>query len=183
MKGKLTQKRLKELLRYNPGKGLFTWCKDRGGTARAGVVAGTEDGDGYVKISVDNKLYFAHRLAWYYVHGKFPDNQIDHVNGIRNDNRIENLRDVTNKENTSFLLARKNSSDAYPLGKTGVKGVCVHRKKCRNGKVYVRYRAKIKEKGKLKMKCFPFTPDGLKQAGEWYKAEHGRIYKELLPNN
>lgn len=90
----LSQARLKELLDYNPETGLFTHKLYRGGRAKKDDVAGTITLDGYIRISIDGKIYKAHRLAWLYVYGHFPKQEIDHINRVRNDNRIFNLRDV-----------------------------------------------------------------------------------------
>lgn len=88
----MTAERLREILLYDPGSGIFTWKKSyRANTA--GRVAGTPS-SGYVVISILKKRFHAHRLAWLYVYGSWPDGEIDHINGIRDDNRIANLRDV-----------------------------------------------------------------------------------------
>jgi hypothetical protein len=81
-----------ELLEYNPESGIFTWR----GTNRRGRVAGCRASDGYVKIAVDRRQYLAHCLAWLYVHGKWP-HYVEHINGIRHDDRIANLRNVEGK--------------------------------------------------------------------------------------
>jgi hypothetical protein len=173
----LTQARLKELLDYNPDTGIFTRKVSRPGF-RVGDVAGSLTERGYIKIGIDGKNYSAHRLAWLYVHGKSPDNCIDHINGVRDDNRISNLRDVTSQENSSTVLARKNQADAISAGKTGVKGVSVQRQKHKD-KIYEYYHAQIMENGKKKSKLFPFTPEGLEQATMWYNTEYERIYGSL----
>lgn len=175
----ITQNTLKELFDYNPDTGLFTWKVAKARRIKAGDVAGNLNNTGYIHIRVDGKNYQAHRLAWLYTHGKFPDNCIDHINGIKDDNRISNLRDVTTQENNSTLLAKKNTSDAVPLGKTGVRGVSVRRRKYKD-KIYESYLAQIKENKKRKTKNFPFTPEGLESATLWYKTEYERIYGELL---
>lgn len=112
----VTQERLKELLDYDPGTGIFTW-RVSCGTAKAGSVAGTVRPDGYVAIQIDRKPYLAHRLAWLYVHGEFPTDQIDHVNRVRTDNRIENLRLATNAENAQNM-------SKYRTNTSNVVGVC-----------------------------------------------------------
>lgn len=94
----ITQATLKELLNYNPETGAFTWRKV-GKHIQEGRLAGTLNSQGYSKIHVQRKEYKAHRLAWLYTYGTFPENQIDHINGVRDDNRIDNLRAVTNAEN------------------------------------------------------------------------------------
>lgn len=98
----ITQSRAHELLRYEPETGLFFWKIKPSTKIRAGALAGHTrvKGKKYVAIVVENQLYLAHRLAWLYVHGRFPSNLIDHINGIRDDNRIANLREVTYQENS-----------------------------------------------------------------------------------
>lgn len=82
-----------KLLSYNPETGALTWIVNRGGGARAGDPAGHRRGDdGYVTVHLWHRQVAVHRLAWLYVHGEWPDGMIDHINGIRHDNRIANLR-------------------------------------------------------------------------------------------
>jgi hypothetical protein len=116
----LTQARLKELFAYDPLIGKFV-RRERRGSARAGEIAGTDNGCGYLQIAVDRRVYVAHRMAWLYVNGTWPANQIDHVNGKRADNRISNLRLATSSENQCNTPRYKNTS-------TGVKGVCYHKR-------------------------------------------------------
>jgi hypothetical protein len=87
----LTQARLKELLHYDRKTGVFHWRVQRGIGIKAGSQAGCVNGAGYIVIHVDYVLYHAHRLAWLYVKGEWP-NVIDHKNHTRNDNRWINLR-------------------------------------------------------------------------------------------
>jgi len=94
----LTQDALKEQLHYNPDTGLFTWLMDRGGSARKGSIAGHTSKIGYRYILLKKKNHKEHRLAWLYVYGVWPD-QIDHVNHVKYDNRIDNLRSVSTMEN------------------------------------------------------------------------------------
>ena len=111
----LTQERLKELLSYDPDTEEFRWRVTRGGTARAGSVAGYARPDGYIKIKIDGKFYLAHRLAWLYVHREFVP-EIDHINGVLSDNRIANLRPATHSQNLGN--GRKHSDNT-----SGFKGV------------------------------------------------------------
>ena len=109
----LTQ--LLEQLHYNPETGIFTW---RAGTKKRknGPIAGTVD-RGYVTIFLEGVRYHAHRLAWYFTYDAWPIQHIDHINGIRDDNRIANLRDVSHAENLQgFQRLRERN-------KAGVKGV------------------------------------------------------------
>lgn len=109
----ITQARLKELLHYDPETGVFTWAIARR-KCRKGHIAGTMNGNGYVRIIIDRKKHYAHRLAWLYVTGKLPDDQIDHVNMDKSDNRFCNLREATCQQNN----VNKNARTA-----TGSKGV------------------------------------------------------------
>jgi hypothetical protein len=68
---------------------------------------------GYWFVRVDKKMYLGHRLAWLYVYGKYPKNNIDHINRDRSDNRITNLRDVTSSQNNRRRLVSKNSQSGY----------------------------------------------------------------------
>ena len=94
---------LREILEYQPETGLFFWKKKRNGIS-VGQLAGGKDRDGYIRIRIDNVKYAAHRLAWMYIHNDFPKNFIDHINGIKIDNRICNIRDVTRSENMQNLF-------------------------------------------------------------------------------
>ena len=108
----LSQNKLKEFLDYSPETGIFTWAISNG-SANAGNVAGWTEIDNYVRISINDRTYLAHRLAWFYVHGEWPEFS-DHINHIRNDNRMINLRSVTAQEN------QRNKS----LPKNNTSGVC-----------------------------------------------------------
>ncbi|MEM1188173.1 MAG: HNH endonuclease [Pseudomonadota bacterium] len=109
----ITQKQLKEVLSYDPDTGTFIWKQSRGGRLK-GSVAGAIREDGYNVIYFQTRRYYAHRLAWLYVYGCWPKNMIDHRNGVRSDNRIKNLRDVTNQENQhNQRKASRNSSHGY----------------------------------------------------------------------
>ena len=131
----VTQARLKELLDYNPDTGVFTWRVSRG-SVKSGSVAGSENSEGYLQIRIYGKPYRAHRLAWLYTHGEFPTGQLDHINRVRTDNRISNLRAATNAENTQNRSKRSDNT-------SGVIGVSWHK---RIGK----WLAHIKLNGRLK---------------------------------
>jgi hypothetical protein len=102
----ITQKELLENLLYNKDTGLFTRKISLNTKVRIGDLAGGKDTKGYVCIRVAGKTYKAHRLAWLYVYGNMPIGEIDHINGIKDDNQIANLRDVTksvNQQNRQFV--------------------------------------------------------------------------------
>ncbi|MCY1427444.1 HNH endonuclease [compost metagenome] len=106
----LNRETLKENLHYDLDTGVFTWVKTRGSKAPAGSVAGTVHYSGYRQIHIYGKTYQAHRLAWLAFYGEFPSDQIDHINGIRDENRMENLRAVSNKENGKNQAAPRNNT-------------------------------------------------------------------------
>jgi hypothetical protein len=112
----LTQKRLKELLHYDPKTGVFTYIRARS-KVRVGDVAGTSGTRGYLQCNIDGKPYKLHRLAWLYVHGVWPTYQIDHINHNTADNRIANLRDVSCAHNHQNRNRRTKSASGY-LGVT-----------------------------------------------------------------
>lgn len=97
----ITQEKLKELFNYDSDTGIFTWARSKG-TAKKGNVAGSicnQRSKYYNIIMINGKSFYAHRLAWLYVYGTFPKDDIDHINGDGLDNSIANLRDVNESEN------------------------------------------------------------------------------------
>lgn len=109
----ISEYELKKLLHYNPETGIFKWIVSPAHAVKAGSIAGRLHKFGYIEIRIKNKIYPAHRLAWFYVYGKWPKDQIDHINGIRDDNRIANLRECTNTENQQNRVSRKGSTSKY----------------------------------------------------------------------
>lgn len=105
----LTQARLKELLHYDPETGVFTWRVDKGNKIKKGGKAGCIEGNGYRIIGIDGKVYKASRLAFLYMEGYFPENDVDHKNQIRNDDRWKNLRHVSRQCNIRNSKLRKDS--------------------------------------------------------------------------
>lgn len=94
----LTQERLKELLSYDLESGEFRWRVERRGAAK-GNIAGRLTASGYNHISIDSSSYYAHRLAWLYVHSVWPTRDIDHIDADKANNRLKNLREVTRTQN------------------------------------------------------------------------------------
>jgi hypothetical protein len=95
----LTAEELREQLDYNPATGVFTRRVTNSSRVIVGDVAGFCGGGGYREIRLLGYRFGAHRLAWLYVYGVWPTKQIDHINGVRSDNRIVNLREATQAEN------------------------------------------------------------------------------------
>lgn len=108
----LTYERLKEILHYEPASGIFTWKKAIAKSLVIGSAAGTING-GYRCIIIGYDRYRAHRLAWFYVYGVWPNKYLDHINGARDDNRIENLREATTQQNSRSVKVRKSSKTGY----------------------------------------------------------------------
>lgn len=118
--GELTQELLKQWLLYDPETGVFTWnaCA---ADDRRDRPAGAQEAQGYVTIYVVGKARKAHRLAWLYMHGSWPTEEIDHINGNRTDNRLVNLREANRRQNNYNMRMRPDNT-------SGVKGVCWHRR-------------------------------------------------------
>lgn len=108
----LTQDYLMQILTYDADSGLFYWNKETKKRLIKGSAAGTLD-NGYVLIGIDRKQYRAHRLAWLYVYGEIPKEQIDHINCIKTDNRIENLRLASNGQNCANRKLQSNNTSGY----------------------------------------------------------------------
>ena len=147
--------RLLELLGYNPDTGLFTWKVARKRLAKLGTEAGSTNGSGYRQISADGKIYLAHRLAWFYCFQEWPENNIDHINGIRTDNRLDNLQDVTQNKN----IHKANRT----ISSSGFRNV---------RKIYNKYQAHIKVKGKTVHLGMFDTGEQASERVEAYKKEH-----------
>lgn len=117
---KVTISRLREVLDYNPKTGQFRWRISNGRRAVAGEIAGSVQKNGRVHIGVDGRYYTRARLAWFYVHGKWPVLQLDHRNCIRDDDRIDNLREATNQQNVAnrgSYTGRSKGTIRRPSGK------------------------------------------------------------------
>lgn len=111
----LTQNLLKEFLHYDEDTGMFTWKAktSKFSHVNIGSSAGSINSCGYIHIKLFSKNYKAHQLVWLYVYGVFPSKVIDHINGITYDNRIINLREVTQSENCMNKRKMKNNTSGY----------------------------------------------------------------------
>ena len=119
----ITQTELKEILEYDKETGKFIWLKSHDYRIKVGAEAGYKVGN-YWKISYKNIKYMSHRLAWFYITGTWPKDQIDHINNNPLDNSWGNLREATASQNLANKPPQKNNT-------TGFKGVCLDRNKIR----------------------------------------------------
>ena len=104
------------MLEYEPQTGLFTWKIPTNRRIRVGSIAGTPLRHGHIHIRCNGKLFLAHRLAWLFTHGNWPTNQIDHINGVASDNRLTNLRESTQAQNTQNRRKGNTNSTSQFLG-------------------------------------------------------------------
>lgn len=112
----INQKELKELFRYDNNSGNLIRLKKIGASKPIGTTLGSIDGKGYLNCQLFKIQYKVHRLIWLYHYGEFPNENIDHIDGNRINNRIENLREASLQENVKNLSIDKRN-------KTGVTGV------------------------------------------------------------
>lgn len=150
----ITQARLKELLRYDPETGIFTWRISRG-SKKEGSIAGfllTK----YLSVELDKYSYRLHRLAFLYILGRFPLDEVDHINSDRLDNRWENLRECSRSENCSNRTKSKRNQ-------SGIKGIIFEN----NG--YPRYITCVQVNGRRIKKSFSIATYGDKAEEEAIK--------------
>lgn len=134
----LAADRLRALLEYDSTTGVFRWRVDVGrwGRIKAGTITGSPDAFGHLRVQVDGRLYYAHRLAWLYMTGDWPSGEVDHIDGVPHSNAFSNLRDVPHQVNTeNRRKANRDKASGLPIG------VSIDR---RDG----RYRADITVRGK-----------------------------------
>jgi len=130
----LTQARLKEVLDYDPDTGVFIWKERISIRITVGSVAGWLQ-SGYLRTRIDGVFYYQHRLAWLWVHGVWPPEQIDHKDMNRENNRIANLRLATKSQNGANARVRSHS-------KNGLKGIIWDKQRGR-------WRARIRHDGRV----------------------------------
>lgn len=163
---------LRNCVGYDPDTGVFTgkerpshhFSHDRHCSAwnskRAGKPFESLCRYGYVRVSIDGTSYAAHRLAWLLTHGRFPAQQLDHINGDKTDNRIANLREVSHAQN-------QMNKGVYQKNKTGVKGVRFSKGK---------YEAQIGHGGEMK---YLGRFDTVEEASECYQRAAKEIYGDF----
>jgi len=166
----VTQSRVKDLLDYNETTGELINKARRQGIV-VGTIAGTTNtSDGYRHITIDYKIYAAHRLVWLYIHGELPE-FLDHKDSNRLNNKLSNLRVATKSTNNcNQLLTSRNTS--------GVKGLTWY-----NDKNY--YYARVRLKGKTTCKAFPVKygidkQQALTLATEWVRAKRLELHGDFV---
>lgn len=97
----VTQALVQGLFSYDVNTGAFTH-------RQTGAMAVSRHNAGYKTVRIGRKNWLAHRIAWLYFYGEFPPQQIDHINGVRDDNRIANLRACTNAQNCQNVRAHRD---------------------------------------------------------------------------
>jgi len=130
----LTQERLKELLSYDPDSGEFIRLISLSNRSTTESVINNKNSHGYTYICVDSKKYSAHRLACLYMDGRWPKEQVDHINHIRDDNRWVNIRKVSHSENLKNQKIHSHNT-------SGIMGVCWD-------KQYNKWRVRLQDKKK-----------------------------------
>lgn len=152
---------LRSMLKYEADTGIFRWIRQKDNRF-IGQVAGGINNLGYRKISVGGIYYKAHRLAWVYHYGQWPEMELDHINGARDDNRICNLRQVTRHQNCMNMSVW--SSKDLPKGVS------------RSGSMF---RARIREDGRERyLGSFKTVEDARKAYNNAAAAYFGEYKKE-----
>lgn len=164
-RGSLTSDRLRELLRYNPETGMFLWIVTRGKNRIGGKEAGALNNERRRVIRVDYRMYYAHRLAWLYVTGKWPERAIDHIDGDPSNNRWSNLRAATLAQN-AWNMARTSRNTS------GEKGVDFF-------KQYGKWRAQVKANGRVHFLGHFENKD---EAIETVRCARARLHREFARN-
>lgn len=119
---KISHEWLLSVLHYDKETGIFRWAGKAQKNTIIGNIAGCKNKRGYLQIGLKKNIFQQHRLAWFYVHGTWPEKEIDHINRIRDDNRITNLR-------ISDRTTNSRNRDTSIRSSTGIKWVCFDRTK------------------------------------------------------
>lgn len=114
----MTPDQLREAVDYNPETGEFTWRRrpDRSvqwNGRHAGKQTGWRDHNGYIIVNINDRHWRAHRLAWLYMMGEWPEHDIDHINGDPQDNRLVNLRAATRSQNSGNGRKHKDNTSGF----------------------------------------------------------------------
>ncbi len=169
----ITQEYLLDRYNYNPMSGILTFKHTCSGW-RSGQIAGSVNSEGYLELRINKRLYKVHRIIWFMVYGQYPIANIDHINSIRIDNKLSNLREATAFENNCNHKLSK-------LNKLGVKGLTY-----KEG-TYIRspiYAAKIRCLGIRYTKSISVTEerseeDIIEELVKWLKDTRNILHKDF----
>lgn len=117
----ITAELLRDLLEYDPETGVFRWRRNMRGPVRAGDIAGRLKPNGYLTLKVAQRDYLVHRLAFLYMTGEWPPDEVDHIDLARDNNRWANLRPATTTQN-------RGNQRMQLRNRAGLKGVSLHKK-------------------------------------------------------
>lgn len=158
-----------DVLNYDPETGIFRWTA----THNQGRTAGCVNGSGYIIIKFEYRRYRAHRLAYFFMTGEWPEHYIDHINGEKTDNRWINLRPATNQQNQMNRGIDANNT-------SGVKGLSWN---VNNSA----WSASVCLHGKRHKKDFAAIRRGLEQskrdAIRWLESTRARLHGEFARND
>lgn len=112
----VTHERLLEILNYDPETGIFRWKISPALRVKIGDVAGSRQSGGYLQFAICRRLYRVHRVAWFYMTGEWPAQDLDHINGIKDDNRFANLRPSTRSQNQHNQRGPRSNNKCGYLG-------------------------------------------------------------------
>jgi hypothetical protein len=162
----LTAERVRDLLSYDPETGWFRWRANRTRGVKAGDRAGSVVSNGYRRLSIDGVVDREHRIAWLVTHGEWPNGQIDHINGVKDDNRIANLREATAAQNRLNTGAQCRNTSGY-------RGVTFH-------KALGKWQAQIIIKGRMRYLGLFTDPKIAAHAYDKVARElHGTFYRRI----
>ena len=160
----ITRTELLSLLSYDPSSGVFRW-RQSGKGRRVDLIAGSiSKSDGYVYICIKYRKFSCARLAWLYVYGKMPDEEMDHINRIRSDNRLSNIRSCTRHQNAMNQKRRTDNSTGHSGVYNDIRG---------GWRVWVHVEGKPRWIGR-----FPSFDDAVKARREAEKRHYGRFTPE-----
>jgi hypothetical protein len=163
-KEKIKHQTLKNLLKYEEKTGNFFWINNGAGR-NFKKPAGFVDFKGYRLIKLLGNTYMLHRLAWFYITGEWPKEQIDHINGNKSDNRFENLREASNSQN-QFNLGLRSTN------KSGYKGVSWSKVKGKwHAVAYLNYKS-------YSLGFYDDIIEAAQAYKDFAKIVHGEFYKE-----
>lgn len=159
----LSQDELKSLLKYCPETGIFVRIKDSQ-KYKSGHIAGHKNKGGYTYIKINYEGYLAHRLAWFYMTGNWPENEIDHIDLNKRNNTWSNLRESDSfSNNYNKKLSKRNT--------TGAKGIWFNKDR-------KKWEVRIHFKGKrIHLGRFPSAEKASKAYDDAAKKLHGEFYR------